>query len=649
MNKYIRRIGFAVMAMSIAAAQSAPNLPQVNISGEDYYVYEVKGGDSLYGIANRFGWNVGRLTELNPAHSVKLKKGVKVYYPVIESSVADAGHRVYEKPETYPTVNHVVGRGETVYGIAKMYGVSVDDIYAANPGSKNGIRRDEVIIIPQRADAINDGDKFFYYQIRPGDTLKGISDAYNTSVARILADNKGISDSNFEVGAVLRIAVDANAANVETQTVEKTQLSHMDSYTVEKDDTWETLAEKTGVDADDLMEANNGTKLKKNVEIAVPVMETVAVEVETEATDDRENTSLGRREIYNEVHGIADGSQGGDSSQARIALLIEDPMSKRDNEFTRGTFLALDELSRDHRVSLKVLQDDAPKDSLIMLFEEFRPEVVIATYEKNFPEWLGSYGEQNGVEIVNAFDVKNEYYLENPSMIHLLTPSAYFYDEVAEWIGRTLGQNILVMVGKEDTSDGIAESLLAKRGGAEVLKSVPEQIAEMPLKAGESYLFYGYASTKDDVSKMLDAIEMLKENNPGADVKVLGRPNWITMADALAEKFTCCDVYFPSRFYFDHNGESGKEFIAKYSAQYGHGPIRSYPTYAVAGYDIMNYFASELQANDGDFNMTVPEGRELQTPISLRRVGNWGGFFNPSVYMIRYAPYGGVEKYVIKN
>lgn len=649
MKNYIRSIGVGLLTATFLLAEAATNLPKVNISGDEFFVYEVKGGDSLYGIANRYGWNVEKLAQLNPSHSVKLKKGTRIYYPASESSESGNSIREFEKPETYPAAQHIVKRGETVYSLAKMYGVSVDDIYQANPGSKNGIKRHQVLIIPQKAEDINNHGKFFYYQIRPGDTLKSIADTYNTSVAQLLSDNKGLSETNFEAGAPVRIAVDSNAANITTEAVEKTQLAHVDSYTADKDDTWESLAEKTGVDADELMQANSGLKLKKNAEIAVPVVETTTVEIETEPSDQREETSEGRREIYNEVHGLASAGNVDSAPRARIALIIEDPMSKRDNEFTRGTFLALDELSRDHRVSLNVIHDDAPKDSLIKILDDFGAEIVVATYEKNFPDWLCKYGENNGVEIVNAFDVKNEFYLENPSMIHLLTPPAYFYDEVAEWTTRNLGQNNLVAVGKEDPTDGIAESILAKRVDADVLKMIPEQIAEMPLKSGESYLFYGYASSKEEVSKMLDAIETLKDNNPGADIKVLGRPNWITMAEGMADKFSRCDVYFPSRFYFDHSGESGKEFIAKYSAQYGHGPIRSFPTYAVAGYDIMNYFASGLEANDGDFNKSAPEGRELQTPISLRRVGNWGGFFNPSVYMIRYAPYGSVEKYVIRN
>ena len=49
-----------------------------------------------------------------------------------------------------------------------------------------------------------------------------------------------------------------------------------------------------------------------------------------------------------------------------IALLIEDPMSKRDNEFTRGTLLAIDRLkSAPYAIRLKVLCDNrAHSDSV---------------------------------------------------------------------------------------------------------------------------------------------------------------------------------------------------------------------------------------------------------------------------------------------
>lgn len=659
MKRKILGITAAFVFFSSFAASNSKDLPKVNIAGGEYYMYEVKKGDSLYGIANRFGWNIDKLAELNPSLSGKLDKGVKVYYPVeIEQRSTDDEELQFTPPEEYPVIRHVVKKGDSVYSIAKMYDVSVDNIYLYNPGAKNMIKRGEVITIPQESDSINDGSSFYYYTIKQDDTLADIASGFNTSVEQLLRDNKGVSESNFKAGDVLRISVNSNKGNVVLKEVDETFISHIDSYKVEKNDTWETVAKKTGVEVGELLEANSGTQLKKNAHIAVPVIETATVEKEVEPSDDRENTLEGRRDIYKEVHmlEVAD-SAGGQSNSVSIALVIEDPMSKRDNEFARGALLALDKFKKSpYAVRFKLVCDDGtPSDSIKVVealtsqLDDFKADLVVATYEKNFPVWLAEYGEKNGVEIVNAFDVKNEMYLDNPSMIHLLTPSGYFTDEVGEWVAGSLGSYKLVMVGKEDPEDAFAESIRSRRDASSVAHRSLDSLAEMNLDESGRYLFYGYPTTRDDILAMLSAIEYLKENHPYAEIKVMGRPNWITIAENMREHFHKSDVYFPSRFFFDHTAAPGKEFIANYSSEYGHGPIRSFPTFAVAGYDIVNYFIPGLAANEGDFNASVPDGLEIQTPINLERVGNWGGFFNPSAYIIRYSPFGEIEKILIRK
>ncbi len=661
MKKYILCVASAIcFFLSASAAVSPKDLPKVNIAGSEYYMYEVKKGDSLYGIANRFGWNLDRLDELNPSLGNKLEKGAKVYYPVAmdDRKYENGVVSDFTPPEVYPVIRHVVKKGDSVYSIAKMYDVKIDKIYLYNPSAKTLLRRGDVITIPQEPELINDGSSFLYYAIKDGDTLTDIASEYNTSVEQLLRDNKGVSENSFASGDILRISVNSNKDNKVKKEVEETRIARIDTYKAEKSDTWETVAEKTGVDIEDLLEANSGTHLKKNSQIAIPVIETTTVEKEVESVDERENSLEGRRDIYKEVHmlGVAD-SLSDVAHSVNLALLIEDPMSKRDNEFTRGTLLALDRLKdAPYQIKFKVLCDnktdaDSVKvsESIMADLDNFKADIIVTTYEKNFPAWLAEYGESNGVEIVNSFDVKSELYLENPSIIHLLTPSAYFSDEVGEWLASTFGSYKLVMVGKEDAEDSFAESIKSRRDGASVISRKLDDLAEMKLEEGGRYLFYGYPTSRDEIQTMITAIEYLKENNPFVEIKVMGRPNWITVAEGLKERFHKADVYFPSRFFFDHTSGRGKEFIATYSTAYGHGPIRSFPTYAVAGYDIANYFIPGIAANEGDFNAEVPEGMEIQTPINLERVGNWGGFFNPSAYIIRFTPYGDIEKILIRR
>lgn len=659
MKKFFECI-FVIVCLLVLApgADAQVNLAKVSIAGQEYYVYESKKGDSLYGISNRYGWNVDRLMALNPTLTSKLKKGAKVYYPA--SSKAGNAKATDNIPalfsaESYPVIQHIVKKGDSVYSIAAMYGVPVEKIYLYNPETKSGLTRGAVVTIPQTPDDINSGNSFFFYAIKPGDTLNSIAENYNTSIEQLLRDNKGISENNFEAGDLLRVSVNSKKDNIVTRTVDETKMDHIDTYTADKDDTWESVAQKTGTDVDELRSVNRGVELKKNAHVDVPVVVTSQVEKEVEYEDERENTAGGIQEIYKGVHMLG-GDDPDSGNVVSVALLIEDPQSKRDNEFTRGALLALDRMKNSpFKIRFKLLQDrKADADSvsavkaLVDSLDNFDADLVVTTHEKNFPLWLAQYGEDNGVEIVNSFDVKSELYMRNPSIIHLLTPTPYFSEAVSEWYSYAFPGYKLIVAGKKDADDAYAEAIIGKYDGS------PEAVAadDLPEKKLEDwgkYVVYCYPTSKDEVSSLLHAVNAMKEANPLATVKVIGRPNWITLADDQKENFEKADVYFPSRFFFDHQSAEGRKFISDYSASFGHGPIRAFPTYAASGYDIMNYFVESLATNDGDFNVAVPEGTELQTPINLQRVGNWGGLFNPSAYIIRYSPLGDVEKILIRK
>ncbi len=654
MNNCIKSI-FVTFVVSLLcfSVDAQVNLPTVNIAGQDFYVYESKKGDSLYGISNKFGWNVDRLTELNPTLVKRLSKGSKVYYPVVVNADADIKEPIVFSADSYPVIQHIVKKGDSVYAISKMYGVPVELIYSYNPDSKYGLKRGSVITIPQEPKAINEGSSFLFYAIRPGDTLNSIADTYNSSVEQLMRDNKGISNSNFETGDVLRVRVNSKQQQFVTEMVDETKMSHVDSYTAVKNDTWESVAQKTGADIDDLREFNAGTELKKNAHIDVPVVVTSQVQTTVEVHDEREDSHEGLLDIYKDVHMISDLDSVGEKSVS-VAFVIENPKSKRDNEFVRGALMAIDKKKLSpFKIKFKLLLDnhtsaDSVKvvSSLVDSLDIFKPDVVISTYEKNFPVWLAQYGEDNGVEIVNSFDVKNEFYLENPSMIQLLSPSGYFSEAVAEWENSAFSDYKIILAGKKDADDAFAAAILSKSSDSPASVDA-ESLQQMTLDDWGHYLIYGYPTSKNDVAALLKAVETLKENNPLASIKVMGRPNWITFADNLKEQFAKVDVYFPSRFFFDHTGEDGKKFIADYSEVFGHGPIRSFPTYAAAGFDIMNYFMDNLAYNESDFNKNNNQAKELQSPITLQRVGNWGGFFNPSAYIIRYNPFGEIEKIII--
>ena len=100
---------------------------------------------------------------------------------------------------------HTIERGQTVYAIATMYGVSVEDIYRLNPESKEGIKAGSTLRIPQKDSAIapsGKADNYTYHTIQPKETLYSLSIKYSVPATDIIAANPGLSTSTLRLARI---------------------------------------------------------------------------------------------------------------------------------------------------------------------------------------------------------------------------------------------------------------------------------------------------------------------------------------------------------------------------------------------------------------------------------------------------------------
>ena len=141
--KYI--IAIAVLSLAVNTVQAQMNLPRTKIGGHEYYRYDTSNGESIYDIAAKLGVTKDYIIQNNPDASDGITNGMILYFPVENSgNTASAVHE-----NTVPAnVVHVVEQGETLYGLAKKYGVTVDALITANPGSENGIKIGQKLSIP---------------------------------------------------------------------------------------------------------------------------------------------------------------------------------------------------------------------------------------------------------------------------------------------------------------------------------------------------------------------------------------------------------------------------------------------------------------------------------------------------------------------
>ena len=96
--------------------------------------------------------------------------------------------------------SHIVLEKQTLYSISKAYGVSLDDIYSANPGLKEtGLKKNAVILIPdltakepekgRKKKAGKEEDKYTVHTVRWYEDLDVIAEKYGVTVESIMELN----------------------------------------------------------------------------------------------------------------------------------------------------------------------------------------------------------------------------------------------------------------------------------------------------------------------------------------------------------------------------------------------------------------------------------------------------------------------------
>lgn len=647
MNK-ISRISLSIiilLTLIIFSTVYASELPQVEILGSKYYVYETKKGDTFFNIASAQNWDDQELQRLNPGVASPFKKGTKLYYPVETTSTDTVAAEVIT---TAPVreLTHVVGKGETIYSISQLYSIPLDKIYKLNPSSRRGVKVGDILVLreagnetdrPEYAAEVSEKPERNYYVVGNDETLRKVANDNEVSVKSILEANPGVSQTTFKEGEKIILPEKGTGIETRVETHEKSRFDHFEEYQVMEGDTWSSIAEKYDVSAQDLQSINPKiTVLKTNQIISVPRLEKYNVEQTVTTEDPRQTTYFGVNEIYNDIHKVADTAE---KRVIKYAIISETPAAKKDVEFIRGFLTGIDQLKHDpYKIELKVIDGTSTGEEIITALDEYHPTLVFITADKNIPSYLIEYASVSQTPLVNTFEVKSEEFTTNPYFIQLMTPSNYFNDCVASNAYEAYPGYNLIFVGEPDENDQLASALKKFWDSVDVRNISTESLQDLNVNPFEKLLFYNSCTKKEDVSNFLNKIAEIQSNNLTANISVLGRPNWIVYADNLKESLQKTNTSIPSRFYIDYNSYDYQQFLKGYKDLFQRNPVKSLPLYAAVGYDNAMYFTKSLEKSSLDFNKFEPSDNTIQTQFDLKRISNWSGFVNLPVYLIKYSP-----------
>jgi len=153
-------------------------IPIKSVDLGDTELYQVKKGDTLYSIANKYGITLQELKAINDLINDNLAVG-----------------QLLNVPSGLSFVNvYTVTLGDTLYSIAKKFDTTVDKLKSDNNLVSNMLSIGQKLIIPF--------DKKMTYSVKQGDTLYSIAKKFNVSVDELKKLNNLVSDA-LSVGKLL--------------------------------------------------------------------------------------------------------------------------------------------------------------------------------------------------------------------------------------------------------------------------------------------------------------------------------------------------------------------------------------------------------------------------------------------------------------
>lgn len=192
--------------------------------------YTVQKGDSLYSIAQKYDITVDELKKLNN----------------LTSNIINVGQVLnIRRDNLSSTKTYTVSVGDSLYGIAKQFGTTVDDIKRLNNLTTDNITVGQIL-------AIKEDTAPTTYTVEKGDTLYSIAKKFNLSLANLLKYNNLDTNSVLKIGQVLNLYSDLTTDEIITMPV-------YENYTVKRGDSLYSIAQKYNISVDQLKKDNGLT------------------------------------------------------------------------------------------------------------------------------------------------------------------------------------------------------------------------------------------------------------------------------------------------------------------------------------------------------------------------------------------------------
>ncbi len=599
---------------------------KVKIEGKYYYIHIVRKGETLYSISQAYNVSQIEIAMENPDIYLGLQPDQALKIPIRE---IPKGKSDQEKDDDF--VYHIVRKRETLFGLARQYGVSMQDIIDANPEVEEGLKVSQTIIIPKKhLDTLGDAspqesERFIYHEVQPREGFFAISQKYGVSQEVIKRFNYDLVKDGIKLGTVLKIP------RSPSDTVYSDQPLHAQYKQETEIQTHTTPSTPTRFICDTF--TYNPQKNVFNVALLLPFYQD---DVREQITDIEGETQTSPQDA--EQNTISAGT----------ALFLD---------FYQGALLAIDSLKKEgFSVNLHVFNSDKKEKTIRPLLNEKGIKDAHLIIGPIYPEAQKSIAEfalENRIPLVSPFS-QNSYQLEtNPYFLQVTPSFSTQLEEFSKSIELCTGYNIVLLHEEDSTNINLIknykEMLRAKisdcrnpnmihfkevsyKPGSPAA-TVQEKISHSLVLDRENLILVP-SNNEAFVSDLLGSLHALHTIHK-YPISIYGFPRWQRFRNVQLDYYYQLQLHLFAPFFVDYTDSSVKNFIEKYRETFRAEPN----SYAFQGYDVMFYFLNALKKYGEEFLYCLPQHRMnlLRSSYHFERNNQKGGLENRTIYNLRYS------------
>ena len=516
-------------------------------------------------------------------------------------------------------VKHEVQSGETLYSLARNYGVTIDAIKQANPSIEGeNIISGQVITIP------------------------------NASKSGKVQNVTTPETTHSEAATTKQ-----TPAQPKTQPGKKPGCKLM--LLVEKKTTVYSICKEYGISEDDFYRANpqiEKSKIKKGNYVCIPY--TAQELAQQRAAEEKRQAE--QRAAEERARKEAEANAIKQYPKLNVAVILPFDLNSKNKsneaikviDFYEGFLLAVENLKKQGvSVDIYAYEEKGTFTSSIdtILTQPMMPHMnlIVGPMRLEHIPAVTRFAKQHNIPHVVPFSTNSTITMSAPTTFQVNTAVKSLYSKVYQLFMERNPDSRVVFVNCEgnDKDDYIAgfKRALSDKGHAFQTCELSEvkSISKIVPEPDKRLIFIPTSASQQNLQQLIRNLNANASSDMTLyNVSLFGYPEWQTFKEYNKQNMRKYNASIFATFYTNSRSSEVSNFNAKFKSWFKRDQFNSYPLFGLLGYDVGNFFISGLNKFGNKFcdrqsgvNVTA-----LQNPMHFEKRSAENGFVNTSLKII---------------